>query len=161
MLRAYLIILPALVICTAPALAESRPRLAPEMGLTERVAGNHQTGLAIGGYDPVSYVTGGVPIIGRPIHEAEWSGSTWRFASAANRAIFLDDPGRYAPRLGGYDPIGVMEGRAAAGNPLTFRLRADGLYLFATPENLAIFTDAYEFHELQNAWLAIRERLAP
>src|SRR5438270_5223436 len=41
-------------------------------------------GAAIGGHDPVAYFTEQRPVLGSAAYSAEWSGATWRFASAAN-----------------------------------------------------------------------------
>ena len=46
-------------------------------------------GNAIRGYDPVAYFTESRPVKGSGEFEAEWNGTTWRFASAANRDLFL------------------------------------------------------------------------
>ena len=130
-------------------------------GLSEWVVTDRQSGLAIMGYDPVAYISAGGPVLGREAHELVWSGAVWRFASAANMALFRDEPERYAPRLGGYDPVAVMRGSAAPGHPRLFEVRGDGLYLFANAENKASFTDAYDFQALQVAWQQLRETLAP
>lgn len=59
-------------------------------------------GLAIRGHDPVAYFPEGRPVPGDPAFETVHDGATWRFASAANRAAFVDDPDAYAPRYGGF-----------------------------------------------------------
>ena len=64
-------------------------------------------GFAIGGFDPVSYFGDAGPLPGKPEHEASWRGARWRFASAANRQIFLSDPAKYAPQCGGYCAFAV------------------------------------------------------
>lgn len=97
------------------------------------------TGLAIGGYDPLSYFVDGAARPGRREHEAEWAGVTWRFASAANRAAFLDNPHVYAPRYGGYSPSGVAEGVAVRGNPLIWSIHGQRLYLFYSPQHKLVW----------------------
>ncbi|MEH3147031.1 MAG: hypothetical protein PGN34_17150 [Methylobacterium frigidaeris] len=92
-------------------------------------AADRLTGIALRGYDPVSYALSNLPVAGRPGSEGEWSGLVWRFAAASNRAAFLRDPDAFAPRLGGYDPEGVAAGRLVDADPLV-PLRRDGrLYL--------------------------------
>src|ERR687897_3752699 len=61
------------------------------------------SGVALDGFDPVSYFLGNGPKPGLPEHELVWGGVAWRFASAANREAFRRDPDAYAPRFGGYD----------------------------------------------------------
>jgi hypothetical protein len=49
------------------------------------------TGVAIDGYDPVSYFTEPQPLQGSPEFEYHWGGVPWYFASAANRDGYLSD----------------------------------------------------------------------
>jgi hypothetical protein len=111
-------------------------------GLTERVVSDPATGIALFGYDPVAYFTEGEAVQGRRDFEAEWNGAAWRFANAANRAAFLSAPEVYAPRFGGYDPIALVKGAAAAGHPLLFMVKAERLYLFRSEADRAAFADA-------------------
>lgn len=133
----------------------------PETGLTERVVIDQQSGLAIHGYDPVAYVSEGRPVPGRDAHQVVWSDATWRFMNGANAALFRDHPERYAPRLGGYDPVIAMQGHATPGNPHLFRIRAEGLYLFSSAQNMTRFNEAYDLHALERAWQDLRGTLAP
>lgn len=87
-------------------------------------------GLALRGFDAVSYFLPEGPQAGSPAHELAWRGRGWRFASAANRAAFARDPEVYAPRLGGHDPVGVLEGRLVDADPLVFARLEGRLYLF-------------------------------
>lgn len=119
--------------------------------------------LALRGFDPVSYFLGGAdgPAPGLPAHEFAWNGRTWRFARAANRAAFAADPEAYAPRLGGFDPVGVAEGRFVAADPLIF-LVASGpagprLYLFRTQDHRATFAAEADLADRAEArWPALR-----
>jgi len=119
--------------CAAPAAATP--------GLNERVVADPASGIALFGYDPVAYFTEGRPVLGKRLFEAEWGGAAWRFASAANRAAFLSAPEVYAPQFGGYDPLAVARGRAAAGHPQVFAVLRDRLYLFRSPDARDTFAD--------------------
>lgn len=90
--------------------------------------------LALRGFDAVSYRLPGGPRAGRAGFEVAWRGRVWRFAGAANRAAFSGDPEAYAPRLGGFDPVGVAEGRLVDADPLVFALVEGRLYLFRDGE---------------------------
>jgi len=92
-----------------------------------------QTGLAIGGYDPLAYFVDGKPRLGSTEFEAEWAGVHWRFVNAGNRAAFLDAPEFYAPQFGGYSAYAVAQGRAVQGNPLIWAVQRQRLYLFYSP----------------------------
>ncbi|MFC5552959.1 YHS domain-containing (seleno)protein [Methylobacterium iners] len=108
-----------------------------QAGTPPRIPGS----LALNGFDAVSYflAAGGDPVPGRPQFELDWKGRVWRFASAANREAFRPYPDGYAPRLGGYDPLGVAEGRLVDTDPMVFALMpgpaARRLYLFRNEAN--------------------------
>lgn len=86
-------------------------------------------GVAVGGYDPVSYFTDGKPVAGRPDLTVEHQGATWRFASAENRELFKVDPAKYAPQFGGYCAWAVAEGYTAKGDPNAWTIADGKLYL--------------------------------
>jgi YHS domain-containing protein len=88
-----------------------------------------KSGVAIQGYDPVSYFDG-APLKGTAEYAAEWQGATWHFASAANRDAFTAEPEKYAPRYGGWCAYGAAKGYAAETDPETAWTLHDGkLYL--------------------------------
>lgn len=86
-------------------------------------------GLAIEGYDAVSYITDGRPVQGATTFETRWNGAVWRFTSAAHRDAFLADPARYAPQFGGYCAYAVSQGHTANGDPLVWKVVDGRLYL--------------------------------
>ena len=86
-------------------------------------------GLAIAGHDPVAYFREGRPVKGRAEHAIEWNGATWRFASAANRAAFANDPDAYAPQFGGYCSYAVSRGYTASTDPEAWTVQGGKLYL--------------------------------
>ena len=106
---------------------------------TERVVVDPQTGLALYGFDPVSYFTGGEPVLGAADFEYRFAGASWRFRNEGNRAAFATNPEIYAPRFGGYDPLGVARGVATPGHPQMWVRRDDRIYLFHKAESRAAF----------------------
>jgi enamine deaminase RidA (YjgF/YER057c/UK114 family) len=74
------------------------------LGTTARGEGAR---LSIGGYDPVAYFTDGKPIPGKSEFEYVWHDARWRFASAAHRNLFVNDPEHYAPQYDGYCAMGI------------------------------------------------------
>lgn len=79
-------------------------------------------GVAIGGYDPVSYLTEGRAVPGSPEHTREWAGATWRFASEGHAATFSAEPERYAPAFGGHCAFGASMGQVADASPESWRV---------------------------------------
>ncbi|MEB3213565.1 MAG: YHS domain-containing (seleno)protein [Leptolyngbyaceae bacterium] len=86
-------------------------------------------GLAIRGADPVAYFTQGEAVIGSAEFEYEWSGATWRFASAEHRDLFADNPEAYAPQYGGFCAWAVSQGYTAPVEPDAWRIVDGKLYL--------------------------------
>lgn len=86
-------------------------------------------GVAIKGYDPVSYFAEKKPVKGIPEFEYVWRGARWRFASAAHREVFCQDPEKYAPRYGGYCAYAVSQGKIADIDPEAWAIFEGKLYL--------------------------------
>ena len=101
---------------------------------------NPQTGLAISGFDPVTYFTNSEAKFGRPDLEFAHLGGIWRFQNTGNRAAFIANPDVYMPRFGGYDPVGVAQGKPVPGDPLYWAIRKNQLYLFYSAQTRAQFS---------------------
>lgn len=95
------------------------------------VAGDfyEKSGAAIRGYDPVAYFTEKKPVQGSSSYKAEFRGSTFHFASQANRDAFAAAPAKYAPQYNGFCAFGVAGGYKAAIDPAAFTIVDDKLYL--------------------------------
>ncbi len=106
---------------------------------SDLVAHNRHTGLAIDGYDPVSYFLGARPKSGRADLELLSGGATWRFANEGNRAAFAANPEVYTPRFGGHDPTAVARGAAAPGHPELWLIEDSRLYLFYSEVTRGMF----------------------
>ncbi len=99
-----------------------------------------ENGIALHGYDPVSYFTDQRPTLGLPAFQAMHEGATYRFASAAHRDAFLKTPARYIPQYGGYCALGVSGGGKYDIDPSAWRVENGKLYLNKNPS-------------VQKAWL--------
>ncbi|WP_293369243.1 YHS domain-containing (seleno)protein [Nevskia sp.] len=86
-------------------------------------------GVAIRGYDPVAYFTESKPVKGADEFTTEWNGARWKFASAANRDLFLATPEKYAPQYGGYCAYGTAKGHLAPTQPAAWAVIDGKLYL--------------------------------
>jgi YHS domain-containing protein len=86
-------------------------------------------GVALRGHDPVAYFSDNKPLKGSPEHQAEYKGSTFHFASKANRDAFVADPAKYAPQYGGFCAYGMASGYKAATDPAAFSIVDGKLYL--------------------------------
>lgn len=91
-------------------------------------------GLAMGGYDPVSFYSTSGPQEGNPHFEITWMESKWRFASEKNMTLFKETPEQYAPAFGGYCAFAVSKGFTAPSSPEFWELHQGQLYLFSNQE---------------------------
>jgi hypothetical protein len=140
--------------------AENIALLPSALGVTELFASDPRTGLAMGGFDAVSYRLDAAPRPGRAEHDVTWRGLVWRFASEANRAAFLRDPDTFAPRLGGYDAERVLSSVLVAADPEIYVVRPSGLYLFRSAEHRAHFlADEALAADAEAAWRSLRPGL--
>jgi hypothetical protein len=97
---------------------------------SDRIVIDPHSGLAISGFDPVSYFTDGKPKMGRPDLELRLDATVWRFRNEGDRAAFADHPEVYTPRFGGYDPVAIARGASVPGHPLFWAVTGERLYLF-------------------------------
>ncbi|MEQ8243758.1 YHS domain-containing (seleno)protein [Fulvivirga sp.] len=89
-----------------------------------------ENGLAIGGYDVVSYFDGKAQK-GNAKFTVKQNGATYRFASAAHRDAFKKEPAKYLPQFDGYCAWGVAaKDTKFPINPETFDIIDGKLYLF-------------------------------
>jgi YHS domain-containing protein len=97
------------------------------------------SGVAIDGYDAVTYFTDSQPQRGKPDYEYYWGGVPWYFVSAANRDVFMRAPEVYAPQHGGYCQMALARGYLSDGKPGIYVVRGEKLYLFYSAANRDAF----------------------
>jgi hypothetical protein len=130
------------------------------VGAAEVFQQDPASGMALGGFDPVSYFLPEGPKPGRPELELIWGGVAWRFASEANRAAFEAAPTAYAPRVGGYDAQAASLGRIVDASPALYVISRSRLYLFRNDANRARFlSDEARALESETMWQQLRRGL--
>jgi YHS domain-containing protein len=92
-----------------------------------------KTGLALRGYDPVSYFTDGKPTFGKAEFAATHDGATYHFSSAAHRDLFLAEPGKYVPAYGGFCAYGLTYSKKVDTDPKVWKIVEGKLYLNVNP----------------------------
>jgi YHS domain-containing protein len=90
---------------------------------------NTEYGLAIKGYDPVSYFTTGTPTPGVAQFSTTYKGATYRFVSAENRDRFLATPEKFLPQYGGYCAYAISLNKIADVDPEEWAIVNNKLYL--------------------------------
>jgi YHS domain-containing protein len=89
-----------------------------------------EDGIAIRGYDAVSYFENSSAVMGSAQYSTEWKGVDWYFSSAANRSRFEKQPDSYAPQYGGYCATAISSGITFESDPQAWYLHDGKLYLF-------------------------------
>jgi hypothetical protein len=91
---------------------------------------NENSGLALKGYDPVSYFHGNEATPGDSTKGLKASNSIWYFSSDENKLMFKTFPEKYLPQYGGYCASAVSAGFTADINPGIWHIENNKLYLF-------------------------------
>lgn|GEM_PF-490873 len=108
-------------------------------GLVTTIVTDPLTGVAIEGYDPVSYFIDSQPQAGKPEFEYDWQGVPWYFASEANRQVFMRSPEIYAPQYGGHCVMSLSRGYLSDGNARLYVIDGLKLYFFYSTDNREAF----------------------
>lgn len=96
---------------------------------TFMASANETQTLGANGYDLVAYQTVSKAVLGDTSKVSYLNGTTYLFASDANKATFDADPKKYLPALGGYCAMGIAMGKKLATNPINFKVVDGKLYL--------------------------------
>ena len=89
-----------------------------------------ETGLALQGYDPISYLDKAGPKEGKKAHAFVYRGITYRFATAENKAKFEAEPATYEPPYGGWCAWAVIDGDKVEIDPMNYEVIDGRVYLF-------------------------------
>ena len=94
-------------------------------------------GVAMGGYDVVSYRAPGGPVSGVVEFSSNHEGLTYLFSTGENRSRFLADPDAYLPHYQGWCAATLAMGRLTCPDFTNFKIEDGALLLF----ELAGFTN--------------------
>ena len=108
--------------------------------------------LILKGADVVAYFTQKQYVQGTPEFKSSYEGVTFRFSSAANKALFDQAPTRYLPQYGGYCANGLVYAIPWGGDADTWKVIDGKLYIFGGQGS----KDAFELDEAGNLKLADR-----
>ena len=130
MIRSLVIVAAALAVV---ACSQQKPQPAAEAApaataAVTPVVFTDENGVAIHGYDPVSYFEG-APQAGDPQHFTDIDGARYLFASAAHKAKFDAAPVSFEPQYGGYCAFGAANGHKSPTQPDTGQIIDGKLYL--------------------------------
>lgn len=88
----------------------------------------HKRGVALNGYDVVSYHESKHPSKGKPSFACVWSNVLWLFGNQDHLEKFTNEPLKYAPQYGGFCAFGVSNGYKASTKPEAFSIVDGKLY---------------------------------
>jgi YHS domain-containing protein len=92
---------------------------------------NLDNGVAIDGYDPVSYFTMHKAVKGNKELSVYHQGAIYYFSSAENKEKFKTNPSAYEPQYGGWCAYAMgATGEKVSVDPETFKIINNRLYLF-------------------------------
>jgi YHS domain-containing protein len=92
---------------------------------------NLDEGVAIKGFDPVSYFTQNKAVKGKKEFSLPYRGVNYHFASAADRDLFQANPAKYEPQYGGWCAYAMgNDGSKVEVDPETFKIINGKLFLF-------------------------------
>lgn len=98
---------------------------------SEKVLNVSASGVAMDGYDPVSYFIDERPVEGKKEFSLVTHGVTYFFSSAKNREIFRTNPAKYEPEYGGWCAFAMGDsGEKVEVDPETYKIVDGKLYLF-------------------------------
>ncbi|NEQ54077.1 MAG: YHS domain-containing protein [Leptolyngbya sp. SIO3F4] len=89
----------------------------------------NETGIALQGYDPVSYFSD-QPTKGDAKISSTYEGATYHFSSEENKVTFEGNSQQYIPQYGGFCAVAVSEGKTFPVDPDTYSVEDGKLYLF-------------------------------
>lgn len=92
---------------------------------------NLSNGLALQGYDPVSYFTNGIPTKGKKSISAQSDEANYYFSSSKNKELFVKNPNKYRPQYGGWCAYAMgQSGEKVEIDPESFKILDGKLYVF-------------------------------
>jgi YHS domain-containing protein len=92
---------------------------------------NLDEGVAIRGYDPVSYFSHNKALKGKEELSYSYHGIKYNFATETNRRLFQTDPVKYEPQYGGWCAYAMgHDGSRVEIDPATFKIINGKLFLF-------------------------------
>ena len=99
----------------------------------------NMNGVALKGYDPVSYFTDMKPEMGMSDISYKWGGATWQFTSKDHMKMFEENPSKYAPQYGGYCAYAITKNKLVPADPAYWTMENGMLYLNVNADAQQLF----------------------
>lgn len=117
-------------------------------------------GVALEGYDPVSYFTDPKPAKGDATLARTYNGATYYFSSVDHKNTFEKDPAKYAPAFGGFCGYAASINKVSPVNPELYQVVNGRLVLQHTPEAYRLFNQdvAGNYANAEKNWPGLSHR---
>lgn len=100
------------------------------VGIANAQVNKNSKGIAIDGYDPVSYFQN-KPVVGKSTIQLKFKTATYLFSSESNKKLFIANPSKYLPCYGGYCAYAMgFDGSLVDIDAETYKIINGKLYLF-------------------------------
>lgn len=110
----------------------------------DRLYSSDDDGIALNGYDIVSYFADNTATAGSPQFQVDAFGTRWYFDSLAHQQDFSRDGDLFLPEYGGYDPQAIaISAVTLKSNPEIWSIQDGRLYFFYTFETQRQWLDNY------------------
>ena len=100
-----------------------------EPGKKKTLVNLNEQGVAVDGYDVVSYFTDARPTPGKAEFQSIYGHAKYFFASAVHKAHFDKEPQKYVPQYGGYCGYAASKGLVVEVNPEYWTIENERLVL--------------------------------
>ena len=98
-----------------------------------------EDGVAVKGYDVISYFDQKRPMKGDPKYAYQYNGVQYDFVSPEHLVLFKKNPTAYLPQYGGYCAVGASRGHKADIDPQSWAVIDGKLYLNSSPGAQKLF----------------------
>jgi YHS domain-containing protein len=117
-------------------------------------------GLALQGYDPVTYFTLQRPVQGSMEFARSYQGATYYFASKDNKDLFEAEPAKYVPEFGGFCGYAASINKVSPINPQHWQLVEGRLVLQHTSKAFELFNQDVtgNYVKAQRNWPGLMKR---
>lgn len=118
-----------LMVLALAGLIHAEGQSAPAKETPKELLNLDSNGVALSGYDAVSYLSNN-PVKGNPSITVNHGGATYCFASEQNKKAFLGDPAKYLPAYGGWCAYAMASGNKVEIDPMNYKIKDGKILLF-------------------------------
>src|SRR5688572_30529705 len=122
-----------------PAVVKNGGKQIPIQGVEHFFINLDQDGLAVSGYDVVSYHADNKAVKGDANHTEWFHGAKYQFSSREHQELFRNNPKQYLPQYGGFCAYAMSLGKVRPVNPEIFSIEDGRLMLQHTKEAYDLF----------------------